>query len=232
MLGIALCRLILDVNSKGSIASHGPDVEGTNVLAVYIEQNWGGAYCDFGLEAQVAAPVVISDALYTTFVAPFDVDFTGSDVSAFAAQKNTTYVHLEPVTTIPADVAVVLKADAAGTYTVPKTTDADLGTTNDLIASTGVTSDGTFYALANKSSHGVGFYPVQSGIKVPAGKGYLVIPSSVNEFYGFNDDADGINAIDNGELTIDNAAIYNLAGQRLNKVQKGINIVNGKKILK
>ena len=28
------------------------------------------------------------------------------------------------------------------------------------------------------------------------------------------------------------AAIYNLAGQRLNKIQKGINIVNGKKILK
>ena len=206
-------------------------VEGTNVLAVYIEQNWGGAYCDFGLEAQVTAPVVISDALYTTFVAPFDVDFTGSEVSAFAAQKNTTYVHLEPVTTVPAGVAVVLKADAAGTYTVPKTTDADLGTTNDLIASTGVTSDGTFYALANKS-HGVGFYPVQSGVEVRAGKGYLVISSGVKEFYGFNDDADGIKAIDNGELTIDNAAIYNLAGQRLNKVQKGINIVNGKKILK
>jgi hypothetical protein len=29
-----------------------------------------------------------------------------------------------------------------------------------------------------------------------------------------------------------NSVIYNLAGQRLNKVQKGINIINGKKILK
>ena len=42
----------------------------------------------------------------------------------------------------------------------------------------------------------------------------------------------GIKTIDNGQLVIDNeGAIYNLAGQRLNKMQKGINIVNGKKIL-
>jgi hypothetical protein len=32
-------------------------------------------------------------------------------------------------------------------------------------------------------------------------------------------------------MTIDNA-IYNLAGQRMSKMQKGINVVNGKKILK
>ncbi|MCR5850812.1 MAG: hypothetical protein K6G92_08895 [Bacteroidaceae bacterium] len=30
----------------------------------------------------------------------------------------------------------------------------------------------------------------------------------------------------------DNEAIYNLAGQRLQKMQRGINIVNGKKVLK
>ncbi|MBO7068978.1 MAG: hypothetical protein J6W52_09945 [Bacteroidaceae bacterium] len=42
----------------------------------------------------------------------------------------------------------------------------------------------------------------------------------------------GISTIDNGELTIDNAAIYNLAGQRVNKAQKGIYIVNGKKVLR
>ena len=36
--------------------------------------------------------------------------------------------------------------------------------------------------------------------------------------------------IDNGQLTTE-GAVYNLAGQRLQKMQKGINIVNGKKIL-
>jgi hypothetical protein len=37
----------------------------------------------------------------------------------------------------------------------------------------------------------------------------------------------------NGQSSMVNGqSIYNLAGQRLNKMQKGINIVNGKKILK
>jgi hypothetical protein len=55
--------------------------------------------------------------------------------------------------------------------------------------------------------------------------------SLIKEFVlTFGEDTDAIHTIDNGQLIIDN--IYNVAGQRLNKVQKGINIVNGKKILK
>jgi len=43
----------------------------------------------------------------------------------------------------------------------------------------------------------------------------------------------GIEKIDNGQLSIDNeeADIYNLSGQRLSKMQKGINILGGRKIL-
>ena len=42
----------------------------------------------------------------------------------------------------------------------------------------------------------------------------------------------GIKAIDNGQWTIDNdGAIFNLAGQRLNKMQRGLNIVGGRKIV-
>jgi hypothetical protein len=55
--------------------------------------------------------------------------------------------------------------------------------------------------------------------------------SLIKEFVlTFGEDATGINNLDaNSNL---NETIYNVAGQRLNKVQKGINIVNGKKILK
>jgi hypothetical protein len=43
----------------------------------------------------------------------------------------------------------------------------------------------------------------------------------------------GIEAIDNGQLTIDNdkTEIFNLAGQKMSKLQRGVNIVNGKKVL-
>ena len=48
------------------------------------------------------------------------------------------------------------------------------------------------------------------------------------------ENADGIKTIDNGQQTTDNregtTEIYNLAGQRLSKPQKGINIINGKKV--
>ena len=203
-------------------------VPGKNVLAMYIEQNWGGAYCDFGLEALVAAPVEVGDSKYATFVAPFDVDFTGAAVTANAATFDGDYVQLAPVTTVPAGTAVVVKAEE-GTYYVPKTTDAVLSATNELIAATtDVTADGTQYVLANKDA--VGFYKVIAGTTIAAGKGYLVLESAVKPFYPFaEDDATGINGVDIAE---ENALIYNVAGQRMNKAQKGINIINGKKILK
>ena len=64
-----------------------------------------------------------------------------------------------------------------------------------------------------------------------AHKAYLALPSNgVKGFaFGLEDDATGIQAIENAA---ENGAIYNLAGQRINKMQKGINIVNGKKVLK
>ena len=49
--------------------------------------------------------------------------------------------------------------------------------------------------------------------------------------FGINldDDATGISTV---ETFTEEGAIFNLAGQRLQKMQKGINIVNGKKVLR
>ena len=44
-------------------------------------------------------------------------------------------------------------------------------------------------------------------------------------------EADGISSMDNGQLKTDNVVIYNLSGQRLSKPQRGVNIVNGKKVI-
>ena len=175
--------------------------------------------------------VTVSDALYATYVAPVDVDFTGAEVSAFAAQPNGGYVHLEPVTTVPAGTAVVVKAEAAGTYPVTPTTDAALGTDNALVATTAdVTADGTQYILA-KLDEEVGFYKATPSTIIPSGKGYLIITGGdVKEFYPFGEDnGTGISDV---EIAETNAPIYNLAGQRLNKMQKGIYIVGNKKVLK
>ena len=177
--------------------------------------------------------VTVGDALYATYVAPVDVDFTGAEVSAFAAQENTTYVHLEPVTFVPAGTAVVVKADAAGTYDVLCTTGASLGTDNDLVAATtDVAADGTQYILA-KVDGKAGFAKATPATTIPAGKGYIVIAagSEVKAFYPFEgEDATGIENV-NVNGNDNNAAIYNVAGQKMSKLQKGINIINGRKVL-
>ncbi len=180
--------------------------------------------------------ITVSDALYATYIAPMDIDFTSAEVSAYAAQKMGTYVHLEPVDIVPAGTAVVVKAEEAGTYRVLKAesegTEVSLGTDNDLIpAEEDVTADGTQYILA-KVDDTVGFYKATPETTIASGKAYIVIESPVKAFYGFtDDDATAIETV--GEQSTEaGSPIYNLAGQRLGKMQKGFNIIGGKKVLR
>ena len=87
------------------------------------------------------------------------------------------------------------------------------------------------YVLAKPDGEQVGFYLAETGT-IKAGKAYLELPegTDIKAFYFSIDDATGIETTDNGQQTTDNA-IYNLAGQRLSKMQRGINIVGGKKVL-
>lgn len=66
-------------------------------------------------------------------------------------------------------------------------------------------------------------------------RAYFIVPDAQQQSSGvklfFNSIEDGIQTMANDQWTMDNAAIYNLAGQRLQKVQRGVNIVNGKKVL-
>ncbi len=164
---------------------------------------------------------------------------TSEDVIILGAQAykgtvNSSSILLSEVSDVPANNGVIIKGSL---YAVASIASASSNMDdNDLLVSNGlIKGDGTsYYALSTlKGTEPIGFYPVGVGVTIPAGKAYIDTSAGVKGFtFIFDDDATGINAIDNGELTIDNAAIYNLAGQRLNKVQKGINIVNGKKILK
>ncbi|MBR4516466.1 MAG: hypothetical protein IKO60_03635, partial [Bacteroidaceae bacterium] len=177
--------------------------------------------------------VTVSDAGYTTIAAAADLTIP-DNVEVFAVQVRGDIAHLEPIeTSFPQGEAVVVKA-AAGSYEFPYAIDyaAEIAN-NDLKASDGsVKGNGsTIFALSNQGN-GVGFYLVGDNVTVPEGKGYLVISAGVKAFYGFEeDDATGINE----ELRVNNeesTSIFNVAGQRRIKIHEGINIVNGKKILK
>ena len=173
-------------------------------------------------------------SVYGTYVAPFDISKLHSKVQAFTAEVvDGGFVKLNEVKAFTKGEAVILKDNGTThKYQFKCAEDAvEPVSGNDLQpAKKEVTADGSQFILA-KIGDVVGFAKAASGTKIPAGKGFLVVSgASVKEFYPFGDGETGLNDLkDSKDL---NDVIYNIAGQRVSKLQKGINIVNGKKILK
>lgn len=184
--------------------------------------------------------VTVGSAGYTTYVAKNAISFPDAVTAYIATARSENTVTLTQKFSVPEGTAVVVKG-SAGTYSLPTITSTPADVSNNrLQASTGsTTGDGnTIYALgvgkAGDNEGKVGFYLVGSGVTVPSGKAYLSVPAGVKEFLTFTfDEATGISAtiVDNEPLTKNNAQIFSISGQRLQKMQKGINIVNGKKVL-
>ena len=135
-----------------------------------------------------------------------------------------------------AGVAYVLKTTGGGnpvmTLWDSSSSNSDANSLNGVYNPNGVTTDGTFYVL-NNGPKGVGFYKLSSGGKVGVGKAYLSYSSGgAPEFFAFDEDSADNIVSPLGETEEGAGAIYNLAGQRLQKMQRGINIVSGKKIIK
>ena len=157
---------------------------------------------------------------------------TPEGVTAYTGTINGSALSLTEVSgTVPAGTAVVLKGTAGSDNTFTIAAEANAIEENALKGSWDPVQGGDgIYALAKKNDV-VGFYPVSTSISIPVGKAYLDTSAGVKGFtFIFDDDADAI-VSPLGE-TEEGAAVYNLAGQRISKMQKGINIVNGKKILK
>ena len=147
------------------------------------------------------------------------------DATAYIGTAHDTYMHLTAIDDIPISTPVILK----GTYYNKLATTATSDVTgNDLLGTdTEIEADGTMYVLAKPEDKEIGFYKATGTI--PAGKAYYKSTSGVKAFTFTDDDATGIADLNNLKDTKD--LIYNVAGQRLNKMQKGINIVGGKKVL-
>ncbi len=149
------------------------------------------------------------------------------DVEAYVATLNKTWLDLTEIENVPAGTPVVLK----GTYynklaqELPAINVANVLKGTD----TATEADGTIYVLAQVDDK-VGFYKA-TGTIAP-GKAYYQSASEVKAFYFDGDDATGIAEIEGSMAGADTeGTVYNVAGQRIRKMQKGINIVNGKKVV-
>ena len=239
---------ITEGDKEGVDSWIGPDLGDIPVvLAGTIKDDYFYVHIDinvgYPVEVEVGdlanATVSVSDALISTFCAPFTVAIPADYQSVVTASTVTgvegNVLKLEPVAdyVIPANTPVIVEIPMA--YTLPvsgiyvKGTPAAglmTGVYENTLAPVGS------YVLQNLNDK-VGFYQVTAGNQptVGANRCYLTVDSGIKAFFFEEDDATAIQAIDNGQQTAE-GAIYNVAGQRLNKMQRGINIINGKKILK
>lgn len=190
----------------------------------------------------------VGGASYATLYLPFDVTTTGKTKAYYIETANNGYAQLTETdnngTEIPANTAVVLVNSDAAASTILNMTDeltpvvsesANLLKGTLVPMSLDLSDETPNYALG-KMGGNIGFYKFDNNgattITLGANKAYLSVPaaSGVKGFTFDFDDATGI-ASPLGE-TEEGAVIFNLAGQRLSKSVKGINIINGKKVLK
>ncbi len=137
---------------------------------------------------------------------------------------------------VPAGEGLLLMGEP-GTYEVPVRKSYSfyanllVGTTETTVLAQ--TADGyTNYLLSIKDGED-GFFLAEDGSTLEAGKAYLRIPSgeatSTQKLrIRFDDNPD---AVAPPFAEKEEGIIYNLVGQRLNNLQKGINIRDGKKVI-
>lgn len=190
------------------------------------------------------APVSITikaDRQYTAFSYDKPLDFTNSELTAEIVTSTTGTT--QKVKRVPANTGIIVGLAAATaeakTISVPVCTgETDDVTGNMLVAVLEATTiqqtvDGYTNYVFGKSGGKEQFFKVRAtGMEVPANNAYLAIPEAqakgIDEI-GLNGDATGISTIENADMQ--NGEVYNLQGQKVNRAQKGVYIVNGKKII-
>ena len=189
------------------------------------------------VKCYLSKDITIDETGYATYIAPANTKFPSGLTAYVVSEVKKNEATLTQVAAVAKETPVMLKGTGKYTIDVVDAEDCDKIESNMLAPSDGTAEgDGsTIYILAKVNS-AVAFFSVAKGSKIPAGKAYLKVPGSagVKAFYFDAPESEtAIETIDNSQLsTVNSQLIYNLSGQRVNKAQKGIYIVNGKKVLK
>lgn len=184
-------------------------------------------------QSAITETLTTSAGGYATYSADYAVNYSELGLTTYTLtvdETNKTVTAKAFTGVVPAGGAVLVKGTTNTTYTLtPATTEGDATFVTDL--QTGATTaDGTQYGFTSKFGTPA-FAQVVSGQDIPAKKGYIVLSGTSAAKYSicFDDEATGIHTIEAASAA--NGAMYNLAGQRVDKAYKGIVIVNGKKYL-
>ncbi len=171
--------------------------------------------------------IEIGTAGYATLYVPFAVAIP-SGVEAYVGKINGNYLDLTKVTgTIPAGTAVILEGEAK-THTFNITDDVD-AVENDL-KGTYVAKEAEGGELTLQDVDGLGFYAF-SGTTLGANKAYLTLPAS-SDVKSLQIRFGGEDAVQTVKAGNEQNVIFDLAGRRVQQAQKGVYIVNGRKVIR
>ena len=209
----------------------------------------------FKIEEVASYPLTITSADFATLCLPFNVvlpkgmlayDLSVENIASGDAEGEYTATMKVVATsgeTLKKGTPVIVAAEP-GDYTLPITMSdngAKVSLAGSLLRGNFVEQNLTQgyttkkYIFAN-GANGVGFYLMDESGTIGANKCWMewTVPAGQAEVRSFVisfDDATGISDIVAGTKENRTHLIYNISGQRLHKTQKGLNIVNGKKII-
>ena len=247
--GYVITQIVLTGESGFSDGLTNPNASATwtgsnSTVSITGETKSGGTRKNLtGATVTLAEVFTVGSAGYTTYVTKHAVSFPSGVKAYIVTDKDSETLTLTETASAPKNTPLILKADA-DTYKLTVIDDEDAadvtgnmlhaaeldGSTKgdgSTIYALGVGKDG---ALKNK----VGFFLVGDGVTVPAGKAYLEVDGSgdlqVKEFLGFSF-GDETSITEHSEQTEGTESLFDLSGRRVSKAQKGLYIVNGKKVL-
>ena len=205
--------------------------------------NWSASAANSKWVVEDATTVTIplsyvssAGASFSTLYLPFGVTITGAKAYYLTVEGNIA--HAVEISEVPANTGVLLRAEgnvSSVTATIKADASAEIEGNKLLGTNVGITSArATGEYILGQNEGQIGFYQRGSGYNIGANKAYLKLdadlPAEVKGLRLDWDNATGIETVQGSGLKV-NEVIYNLAGQRLSKVQSGVNIVNGKKLL-
>ncbi len=171
------------------------------------------------------------DAAYASFYSPFAVELP-EGVEAYTGAVSGGFLSMTALegNVVPAGTGVILKSETAATHTLGAALveTAFTGEKGDLQGTISVaTTPANTYALSGASGT-IGFFPYTAA-NLPRGKAYLTLDSAIQGLtMNFGGETTGIEGIEAENGT---QVIFDLSGRRVQKAQKGLYIINGKKVL-
>ena len=193
-------------------------------------------YPTYNLTAKAGDTGELGTEYWATFYSNF-TDYQASEgTQVFAVKLNRKTITMTEITDgiVNKGEGVVLKSLSPSITMTPSASASEGNYTSNSLEGTmteiTTTGENNYYVLSYKAETGAGFYKLSntSGT-IGANKAFLTYTAGAREFFLF-DEATGIEAIDNGQLTIDNV-VYDLQGRRVAQPAKGLYIVNGKKVI-